>query len=324
MIKLYQLNIKNDENYSLYTTSNKELSLIYSDTDKISYNTLHDIGFLDTKYIIPYKKPFNEFLLLNNTETSFTINRNMFKNSGTNKMKLISDNYKYISSIDNNNNIELKPKNTSNNDQEINYTVQGELLLNNKCITVNDDETVTLEECDNKNKQNNQKWYPFDGTFVSQYDTSCLSHDDNKITTEECSDSKAQIWNMEFPHQSDQRDNTIPFFKGKHIILVESDNPWFLNKDLATPVQYDENNGTNIDTINKKLPRKNYALVKEKSKKSNNSDDIIGLDDINQPNTVMYEHFEPVNQTNNDNIFNNYLCWIIIILILIVIYRMKD
>lgn len=320
---------------SLWKNNKPSLSLLYSDTDSLSKNSSSNIGIIDDKYLINYKNKYNEFMMLNNSDTSYTIDRNQFKNMNSNSIfKLISDDYLYPTN-NTDNEITLKSKNTSNKNQEISYTVQGELKLNNKCIT-NDNHNVVANQCTG---DANQKWYPFDGSFVSQYDTSCLSHESKKVITDDCLNNKSspnmneQKWNIEFPHQADPTDYLLsnPLFKGKQVALVSSSDPWYLNKDIVDPVNYEKSDYDTDSLLTYNDVNYSYGIVPEEIYYPNkllnkiNTNNILPLDGIAHKNIKRIENF---NDNDNDDsssfsfasLFKNYLCWIIILLILIVIF----
>jgi hypothetical protein len=338
-----------------YGQNIKIFSMFYSDSDTSLQNDLKDIYTIDSRFLTKYKNQQNEFFLLNTNNTTYTINRNMFKN-GSSTMKIMANDYNYITISDGK--LILKSKNTSNMNQEVNYTVQGELKLDGKCITKLENKSksdydfslVSLEECSN---DDSQKWYPYDGSFVSQYDTMCLSYDDETKTlkTKECTNDSKETWNIEFQHQVDPNDYNIPYFKGKSVVLVEADNPWYLNKDISNPSNYDD--GSYIDNINKVSPR-NYGIIPEedyiKNILNNTSaiktpdtiakiktrtgvlplDDAVPKDQISPIENFSLNSSNTYNTNNSINhvwdvsdIFGNYLCWIFVIVIILLIINSK-
>lgn len=336
---------------SIWSTSQaKMLSMIFSESRTISKNDLKDIYMLDQKFLTKYKNKQNEFSLLNVGKTySYTINRNMFKR-GSAVMKIMANDDAYITISDGK--LVLKSKNTSNSNQEINYTVQGELKLGGKCLTksipkkdsMSTDSSmssmssmssvssississlsmpVTLEECTNSDTQ---KWYPFDGSFISQYDTSCLSYEDDTKTlkTDTCTIDPKQVWNIEFPHQLDPNDYSIPYFKGKSVVLVEADDPWYLNKDITIPKKYidDEKDIKNLNKVD--YSHSDYQNIDQIKR---HQDGELSLDSTS-PNELKkpIENFNNVSPYHEEkvwgiyDIFNSYLCWILIIIIIVII-----
>ena len=165
------------KNGSIWTDGAKYLSLFITESDHISQDDIKDIYTIDPKLLTKYKNKQNEFFLLNFGETSFTIDRNIFKKSSY-VMKIMANNNNYITYSDGK--LILKSKNTSNKNQEVNYTVQGELKLGDKCITnindtntLNDDlnSSIKLDECTNEDIQ---KWYDLGKKECDKYSISKL------------------------------------------------------------------------------------------------------------------------------------------------------
>jgi len=184
-----------------------------------------------------YLTNMNEFFLLGiSTINRYTINRI--------KLLPINKNIRLSSKINSANNIitntdnkvQLKPYNYDF--QDINYTVNGELKMGNNCLTTNntDDNYVYLTQCNN-NK--NQQWYPYKysnaNSFVSNYDDSCLTNENGKLLTKKCDNNNNQSWYVE-QLQKVVEDTKQDYYqkwytkKGKKVILIEPNNPWYINK----------------------------------------------------------------------------------------------
>uniref|UniRef100_A0A6C0EFQ2 Uncharacterized protein n=1 Tax=viral metagenome TaxID=1070528 RepID=A0A6C0EFQ2_9ZZZZ len=105
---------------------------------------------------------------------------------------------------------------TQNNDkskypfEKLGYSTQGELFIDGVCIKANNN-TLIVEPCD----KNSSNWLD----LQSQESDSSLSE---SITENE----------------QDSDDISLPKFKGKTVVLVESDEPWYINKDITIPQKY--------------------------------------------------------------------------------------
>ena len=177
----------------------------------------------------------NEFNVLNiKSDGLWMILRHKFT-KGSNNFKLIGLNGKYLSS--DNGGLQLKDGNSSGHN--ISYNVQGELVMGNMCVTTNDSKEVSLEKC---NSKSGQKWVPYNGNYVSMLDNkfnSCLSTGNaNSVVTKECNPKNESEWTRQNIDDIDNVNYTWPKVKGKTVVLVEKDDPWFLNKDIVGNIKY--------------------------------------------------------------------------------------
>lgn len=182
----------------------KALGLIVS----IKKPDINIIRVVKENGLTPYRKKIdfhdgfgfmNEFNLLSTESTVLlTVNRTKFLNK----------------------NINLSVKN-----KKINYTAQGELKMGDKCMSIQmNDNYVYLQDCDDKS--DNQKWYPYRGQFVSQYNEKCL---DKNLKAEPCNKDQDQQWN------TTKNDDSWKTQHGKGVSLSVSDTPWY--KDRETEYQ---------------------------------------------------------------------------------------
>ena len=148
-------------------------------------------------------------------------------------IKLIDNSNKYITNNDDNK-ISIKSKQFGLN-QKFSYNAQGELVSNNKCMTSKND-SVYFDDCNNNDSQ---KWKIDDGKIYSEENVDkCLESVDGNAVLKNCDNSEFQQWNKE-----NDNDNTTNYFswqkfKGKNVVLVESDNPWYLNKENSHELKY--------------------------------------------------------------------------------------
>lgn len=165
---------------------------------------------------------------------------------------LNKDTGKYIS---NTNKTEIKTKARNDMmDQNVIYSIQGQLQMSGKCITNNNG--IILEPCDIDNLR--QQWDTVDNQIVSRYDHKCLD-DKNKnnenVTLDDCIHHDSTKWIIGNPEMSREISDGNPIFgkevtknndnyswikQGnaiKSIVLVENDNPWYLNRDTTIPIE---------------------------------------------------------------------------------------
>jgi hypothetical protein len=100
----------------------------------------------------------------------------------------------------------------------------------------NENSDVYVSSC---NDGQNQKWNLFYNNISPKYDDKkCLSSENNKIFVRPCDNEQDnQVFNI------DTDEKTVDDFnwadvKGKSVVLVESDNPWYVNKDTTTMINY--------------------------------------------------------------------------------------
>jgi hypothetical protein len=177
----------------------------------------------------------NEFNILNiKSDGLWVILRHKFT-KGNNNFKLMGLNGKYLSSDSG----ELRLKDGNSSGHNISYNVQGELVMGDRCITTNDNKDVSLEKCSNKS---GQKWVPYNGNYISMLDNkfnTCLSvGDKNRVITKKCNPRAEPEWTKQNIDNVDHVNYTWPKIKGKTVVLVEKDDPWFLNKDIVGSIKY--------------------------------------------------------------------------------------
>ena len=205
--------------------------------DTLDYNS---IGLLPKNMIMSLDNiidddiSINDFGLLSYYPNGIkTINRNKLF-TGKKNIKLLSTSNKYLTMTDTN---DLKQKSKKySSKQTFSYNAQGELTNEDKCLTFDPkDMSVYFDLC-GENKT--QKWnileqkispvYKFDKCLSS--DTSSINSDD--ISLETCqSNATEQQWNTEPSDMSTSGDYVLPTYGGKVVVLVENDNPFYLNKE---------------------------------------------------------------------------------------------
>lgn len=199
------------------------IGLVYA----LSKPTNLKIGVVHKKYVLNTKSGIanftagNEFGLLSHyTYGSYTLNRPVIMEMNTN-FKLSSYNNEYITQI--NNTINIAPSSLLN--QNINYTPENNLSINNKCIDIANSKIV-VNQC-NKNTLS-QKWYPFQNKFKSYSSDACLATDTDAATnianliTDDCAGNNSD-WAIQ---NTDSQQFNV---SGEKVILVETNNPWYIN-----------------------------------------------------------------------------------------------
>jgi hypothetical protein len=268
----------------------------------------------------------NEFNLVGHTDDSkYTIDRTKLLNKDY-MVKIMSKN-----GIVTHKNNKLKLSQQENDNQNVNYTIQGELKMDNKCISIvsgNDihDNYVYLDDC---TKENNQKWYPYSGQLISQYDGSCLKGSDDTLIVSKNSCDKWKTKNLKIVnHDADQEIDNNNSWKneyGKNVILIEPDTPWYINKE--------SNNKINEPIIIHNTPELNNAEYRDNA--DFDSKFIIDRDNPSMGYGYSMAQRRVKSCTTNDNIenfdsnkpntgynFNLIVITLLIIVILSVIVRM--
>lgn len=206
-------------------------------------------------------------------------------------MKLTNDINKFLTK--NNNNSKSQTKLFSSN-QNVSYTTQGELIIDNKCLTFDNNDNVYFDDCSDKTLKN-QSWdLNLDENKISPYNNKnkCLSSDADKLKY--CDSDESIYWNTEQNDVEHSDDYNLPQYKGKSVVLVDSNNPWYLNKDITIPMNY-------------------YNNLKLTGEQYHNSA-------VFPPDKKVYERFTQLKKKNNE-CQNHVIILLFIIFLILVIYR---
>ena len=267
-------------------------------------------GVIKNKYVINYKDDnqinhdsnlinANEFNLIANGGTDrLTVWRSKFY-KGNDKLKLLSYDGKYMTGS----NGSFAMKGAQPYFQDLQYTIQGDLLLGNNCVSANQD-NIYLDTC---NGAIEQKWYPYKKSIASQKNNKCISdvHDpdtlSNKLELTECD-------------QINDLNEILIQATGKQVMLVESNNPWYVNVSAdQVPAQYKKIDFEEID-ING-LEYRNQAEFQSTMKLDPNRNDLgLGYSFISRKGV-------PCNIENFDSTDQISILSIIIILIVILVIK---
>lgn len=147
----------------------------------------------------------------------------------TTPFKMMNNNGEYLTRI--NNRAELKTNIATSKSQTVAYNAQGELTIDGACLTRGNDR-VDFNKCTGSP---DQIWERVGSKWTDS--ESCLATTESDISMKACQeDDTDQIWNIVNTdnENTDYRWNT---YKGKNVILVESENPWYINKDITHPMK---------------------------------------------------------------------------------------
>lgn len=263
--------------------------LLYTDNTSVDTN----IAMIEKKYLINIannkenpRLVGNDFFMLSDIALHrYVLNKNGKYKDDPHFMKLTNTETKYITKMDDD--VKLKNK-IYNKNQKISYNTQGELIMDDKCLTYNNNK-IYFDKCNNKT---DQMWDIYDNNIHPlENPEKCLSSFGDNIEMKDCADnSEASIWNVENSDSDKSSDYRLPEYKGKTMVLVDSDDPWYLNKDVTLPIIYNKK----LDLTGKKYQK--FASYDNK----------------------LHEGREMFNNLNNDNT-NNTQSQIVYLLILIIV-----
>lgn len=309
------------------------LGLFYTNGNKL--NTDY-IGVIDDKYLLNVQLPTessssneatdgleqNEFSLLSATKLGIkTINKNKLLNNDMKTMRLVNSSNKYITDIDNESTksyAKLKLKQRSLK-QNFSYNAQGELISNGKCLTYeNDNENAYFSSCDPNNKK--QKWTIANNKISPAEDFSkCLKSDDDDISIQKCDKSIDQLWETEDADLATSSDYTWDKYQGKTVVLVESDNPWFINEDVTYPVKIKNINYIPTDDVGYRFNAdfKSTRVLDGKKPHLGFGHSIADRDGISCSKVKQIEKFD--GKASEDN---QIIVIIMLIIIVLIIYKL--
>jgi hypothetical protein len=258
---------------------------------------ISNVALISKDYLIDIKKNIdprlirNElYLLSHTTKCLFSLNREGKYINDPHFMKITNIENKYLTMT--NDNPKLKNKLHSKK-QNISYNIQGELMIDDKCLTHKNTE-VYFDKC---KKKQDQLWKIHDNMiYPTSEPEKCLSTFGENIKIKSCSSDKydeSVIWNIEESDVEKSTDYKLKKYAGKTMVLVDSDDPWYLNRDTTIPMIYNRNMN---------LSDKNYR---------NNADFKVS--------TNNNEHFEDVTKNNKNDTMTHIYTYIILLLLLIVI-----
>jgi hypothetical protein len=185
------------------------------------------------------KIDMNDFFLLSDgTLGGKTIKRNSLMDGDFIDMKLTNISNKFLTMVDNDeksNKVILKSRRTGAR-QALSYNAQGELITDGKCLTYsNETEPVFFGECTDTKKQ---KWHMYDNKISPQYDNNkCLTSEKDSVYVKQCKNDDNQTWTSGGTDDTDASDYVWDKYHGKTVVLVESNNPWYVNTDQTVRLE---------------------------------------------------------------------------------------
>jgi hypothetical protein len=297
--------------------------------------SLRSLKVINDKLLAPFNNEvavsgrnthMNEFYLLSNIELKkYTIDRTKLLQSSSNIK--ISSNDSYITN--DNGSLYLKPNNNSKS-QKITYSINGELQMDDKCISAIDD-NIGIQPCDNNLPQ---KWYTYQDKYISMSDGKCLTNKDGKIKKENCSKNNNQKWFTDdydtVLEDSQESVGSWETAKGKKVVLIQPDNPWYINKKKSMPEGLIRQGRTELNkewyrdnaNFNSKFmmdvtrPNMGYGY----SYADRQGQQVYCLDDCNKidPNDKRFEYFDNDGKKID---FNVIACSLLLLIFLLVVVR---
>ena len=259
----------------------------------------------------------NYNLLADDPNSVKTIRQSAFYD-GNEKIKLLDSNGKYITKSLSNPSKALAKSKLHSKNQLVTYNTQGELIIDGKCLSYQNNPSSELffDSCTGDKKQ---KWNIYEGQISPQTEyQKCVTTNHDSLSLESCDSSDDQSWTTENNDINTTGDYAWNKYKGKTVVLVESDNPWYINVDNTIPMTVKPN--TSFDNLNKLRPRNNNADVKTN----------IILDQT-RPNLGMGYSYDTRQGFDCQKIEgfgmadtyaqNNFIFYICVIIILLLLYR---
>lgn len=191
------------------------------------YGKDSDIYLIKSKYLLEVLDIKNELTTINefgsigsNLVNNYSIIR-FLDNNIYMDIKLINYDGLILSNI--NGKAELKNYEYDNY-QNINR-INEEININNLCLT-NNKGNILFSECTNSDSQ---KWIFENNNLISKIDNKCLSYPNLILSLKDCNEGN-NYWNI-------KDTNINGNLKGKYVALVNSENPWYINKDIVDPIE---------------------------------------------------------------------------------------
>lgn len=291
------------------TPGYKSIGLLYNKGDKKPQN---NIPLISVDHLVKikygpsyYPKSISEFKNLSNDMHGYwTIDRSRISEDKNDYFKLINYDGNYLTRV----NDKFALSTTQNENQIIKHTINGDLIIKNKCLT-NKDGKIKFRNCNNNI---NKKWSIIDNNIISRKDNRCLTLDkNNNFVMDKCSNTNEyQQFTKEIPDNEKTNYNDYNWNKkGRIVALVNNPNPWYLDEKLNIPKnKYSDEIG--------KFHQKNKLIKKN---------DVVGF----SKNIIDYKlakynkTIEGFNDNSNENIY--LLCALLIIFITVFyIYKNKN
>ena len=114
------------------------------------------------------------------------------------------------------------------------FLADGKIEYNGKCVTPSN---YSLDDCTNIEQS---KFTLYDDKIMNVDSKKCVFFDGSNFDENNCDHVK----NFDFQIQGQEGNLPYPRWGkkfGKNVVLVSSDNPWYINVDTTTPVVADNN-----------------------------------------------------------------------------------
>jgi hypothetical protein len=296
----------------------KSIGLIYSSQNKKP--KLNSIYMLPIDILLKINhgplnglNTFNEYKNLSNDIHGYwTIDKERISQDTNDYFKLLTFDGKYLTRLNDKFTLYNSKNTKDDSEQIIRYSINGDIIVKNKCLS-NNNNKLMFEQCNNNI---NKKWSIINNNIVSNKNNQCLSIDQNdNIILEECDDeNQYQQFTKESPDFINYNDFKWKNNKGRNVILTFNNNPWYLNKDLNVDLSKMKDRFTTKIPQSIKSKVSTYGLKNNYAKYKNNDLNII-------------ENFEGDNFNTKDL---NTSWWtiisilIILLIILLFIYKKKN
>lgn len=217
---------------STFPTIYKSIGLVYS--NKNPSKSTFGARLIDANYLTSSEEIINNMstdnFVYGNNYGSFVLDYD--EKYTINTQKII---HTMLQSTTKNSSLIENMTNMSNDSSDKNYHVlpEGRLEYDSKCVVPNlNDETTTNIDCTYAPLQ---QWKMTNGNIFVSDTNKCLGENNSLY---ECDITKKGKHSD--PNEPDVRYPSWQKKFGKNVVLVSSDNPWYLNKDITQPMAVEE------------------------------------------------------------------------------------
>lgn len=202
---------------------------------------------------------------------------------------------------------------TKKNNSRVNFLPDGRVEVNKRCLDTNNNGDISTVDCVDTPVQ---QWQFNDGNIIHRNSGKCLSTE-QPFTLSECNTKKSGSF-----IDSEEPDVKFPKWHkkfGKNVVLVSSDNPWYINTNTTVPVNvsnYKNPNPNYTDYAN------DFSTFKEKNlkkiMKTQPDEGVEFFDDDNKKDNTLI-----LPKKSQFDLFNLLFCILTIIIIIQIFYVIK-
>jgi hypothetical protein len=210
--------------------------VVYSE----SFPDVNRVRMISIDYVIPYRGRYFSFEQLCNLNEFYCLGVRDMDKLTIDKTKIYPNNSSFFlkSKLNNsyifNEDNKILFTNDSTNKPKTEYNDDGNIKFNDSCLTVDSysfldgyNKGVYMRACD---QDIGQKWYFQDDKVISAFNDMCLTNNEGSLMVDLCEKTDfSQKWNRENEQTTVRKPKE--WKRGSKVILVENDNPWYLNKD---------------------------------------------------------------------------------------------